>query len=152
MSASPPPLITQTVRQKYLMCTLRIYTPSVEADALIDLCPLKPSSVFRKGELRLRSKPERGVHLTSGICVTVSDAEWTDLSAQVNDAIRFISEHESWLKRAAALQGLSHFVIDFPSDLRIGENDIVVQTDAFPSELLRLAGNLGIGIELTTYG
>ena len=133
------------------MCTLRIYTPDIDADALTELCPLKPSSVHRKGDPRRPSNPKRGFHTASGICVPVSDAEWDDLPGQVVDAIQFLTKHESWLKQAADLPGLSWFVLDFPSNLRIGDNDIVAQTDVFPSDLLRLAGNLGLGIELTTY-
>ncbi|MFT5292608.1 MAG: hypothetical protein ACI82F_004699 [Planctomycetota bacterium] len=133
------------------MCTLRIYTPDIDADALTELCPLKPSSVFRKGEPRNRSNAKRGIHTASGICVPVSDAEWTDLPGQVVDAIQFLTQHESWLKQAGGLSGLSWFVLDFPIKLRIGENEIVAQTDSFPPEFLRLAGNLGLGLELTTY-
>ncbi|GJM22832.1 MAG: hypothetical protein DHS20C15_27470 [Planctomycetota bacterium] len=71
---------------------------------------------------------------------------------QVEDALRFLGEHESALKRVARLPGLDWFVLDFPSELRIGTDDVVVQTDAFPAPLLRAAGEIGLGIELTTYG
>jgi len=41
--------------------------------------------------------------------------------------------------------------LDFPSELRIGKKDVVCQFDYFPPALLKAAGSLGIGVELSTY-
>ncbi len=39
----------------------------------------------------------------------------------------------------------------FAIELRIGRDNVVAQCDYFPPDLVRAAGILGIGIELSTY-
>jgi hypothetical protein len=131
---------------------LRIIGEDLDVEALLQMKLFEPSSIFRRGEPRRRSQPDGERQTNSGICVTVSEAEWSDLPRQVEDAMQFLAKHETALRRAARLPGLSWFVLDFPSELRIGSDDVVVQTDCFPAPLLRAAGELGLGMELTTYG
>jgi hypothetical protein len=49
------------------------------------------------------------------------------------------------------LEAVEDVRLDFPSCLRIGTNDVVAQFDYFPPALLKAAGNLGIGLELSIY-
>lgn len=134
------------------MCTLRIFGESLDLDALLAMNLFEPSSVRRRGEPRSKTKPDGERHTQSGICVAVSDAEWSELAKQIEDATRFLEANKAALIEASRLPGLDWFVLDFPSELRIGTDDIVAQSDTFPAPLVRAAGEVGLGLELTTYG
>ena len=77
--------------------------------------------------------------------------EWDDLPGQIADAMRFLAEHKTDLELLRAFPGVEGIELDFPIHLRIGTNDIVVQTDRFPSDLLLAAGTLGIDLALTIW-
>jgi hypothetical protein len=47
--------------------------------------------------------------------------------------------------------GVDHVEIDFPIRLRVGTNDVVVLTDPFPSDLVLVAGQLGIPLRFTIW-
>ena len=55
------------------------------------------------------------------------------------------------LRRLRAFPGVDHVEIDFPIRLRIGTNDVVVLTDPFPSDLVLVAGQLGIPLRFTIW-
>jgi hypothetical protein len=81
----------------------------------------------------------------------VSTKDWADLEGQIDDAKAFLRTFDAELRRLAAFPGFEGMEIDFPSNLRIGINNIVVQTDRFPADLLVLAGELGVDLALTIY-
>ena len=41
--------------------------------------------------------------------------------------------------------------LDFPTNLRMGKNNVFAQCAYFPPEFIKAAGLLGIGVELTIY-
>lgn len=49
------------------------------------------------------------------------------------------------------MPGIEDFVLDFPIELRADGVTIAVQTDLFPSSLVRLAATLGLGLALSIY-
>jgi hypothetical protein len=77
----------------------------------------------------------------------VSDASDEDLPSQVADAIRFLTVHHGEVSRLMASSGLEGAVLDFG----VGRRDVVVQCDTLPAPLVRLAGGLGLAIELSQY-
>lgn len=87
----------------------------------------------------------------SGFSVAVSDAAWSYLGAQVADARRFLERHAGELRILSEANTVEDMRLDFPIELRVGRDDVVAQFDYLPPELLEAAGNLGIGIELSTY-
>jgi len=133
------------------MCVLRASGPDFDPDAFLESSILSPTKVWYRGEPRLpRTRPDGPVVETSGLNVAVSDAEWSDLPAQVEDAERFLAFQRVELERLAATPGVSDLVLDFPIELRIG-GSIVAQFDRFPASLVRLAGELGLALELSLY-
>lgn len=76
----------------------------------------------------------------------VSDIDG-DLSRQAGDAIFFLRRHQTEFGRLAKFPGLTDRRLDFGYDRR----DVIIQCDYLPPELLTLAGELGIGIELSLY-
>lgn len=83
--------------------------------------------------------------------VDVSDGEWDNLAAQVVDARAFLARFGGELRRLRAYPGVEGVELDFPLELRIGSDDVVVQSDTFPPELLVAAGALGIAISFSIY-
>jgi hypothetical protein len=133
------------------MCVLRVTGKNFDAEAFLRNSSLKPYKVFRSGDPRTMSSAEGSVHMESGFNVNVSDAAWTDLSQQISDACTFLGQYTHELQLLTSLGTVEDIRLDFPSYLRIGTNEVVAQFDYFPPELLKSAGNLGIGIELSTY-
>ena len=132
------------------MCVLRVTGMSFDAEAFLRTSALTPYKVFKVGEPRVQSNPHR-IHQTSGFRVDVSDAPWTDLPAQVSAACRFLEQHANELRALSDLETVEDMRLDFPIELRVDRNGVAIQCDYLPPELLKAAGGLGIGIELSTY-
>jgi hypothetical protein len=133
------------------MCVLRVTGAKFDAENYLRRSALRPYSVFKVGEPRVASRPNGPAHSTSGFRVAVSEAEWSDLPRQISDARAFLERHSGELRELAMLEGIEDMRLDFPIELRIGRSNVVAQFDYFPPELLKLAGDLGVGIELSTY-
>ncbi len=82
----------------------------------------------------------------SGMRLNISDADG-ELAEEISDAFRFLAAHKCELERLRNFSGVSDVRLDFGYYRRA----VVAQFDYFPPELLALAGNLGIGIELSLY-
>lgn len=95
-----------------------------------------------------RGKPYR----YAGFQTWVSWNKFGDMSGQVAAAIRFLRRYRDELKRLRSDFEIRDITLDFGYDLRIGHNNVAVQWDFLPPALISLAGELGIGIELTLYG
>jgi hypothetical protein len=126
---------------------LRIGGRELDLDGLLSRCKLPPTSVFRKGEPVVKLQPEGRVHEESGANFTVSDGGFDEFEQQKEDAMQFLTEHQSSLEQMMAYQGVDRANLDFGIRWR----DVLVQGDYFPPELLKLAGEIGLGIELSQY-
>ena len=134
------------------MCTLRAYGTEFDVDTFLASSPLAPSTVFKKGEPRRPNTASEGPkHNKSGVCIGVSDAEWSDLAAQVSDAEQFLISNRIAIEALAAMPGIEDFLLDFPIELRADGIKIATQTDIFSPALVRIAGTFGLGLALTIY-
>lgn len=134
------------------MCVLRVRGKDFDVGAFLMNSSIHPCKVYRRGEPRLAaSQPEGPKHEHSGFNADVSTREWDDLSGQIGDAKEFLARHRTDIERLRALPGVSDLEIDFPIRLRIGTNDIVVQSNSFPADLLLAAGSLGIAVTFTIW-
>ena len=133
------------------MCVLRVTGAKFDPAEFLRTSALRPSNVFKAGDPRIVSRPTGPVWPTSGFTVAVSDAAWSDLATQVSDACGFLERHAAELHTLSRLGDVEDMRLDFAIELRIGQNDAVAQFDYFPPHLVRAAGNLDIGIELSTY-
>lgn len=104
---------------------------------------LAPDRVWRKGE----PKTEHRINKTSGFQMVASEAEMDDVSQQVADAIKFLCLHHDELAKLQNFDGAEKCFLDFG----IEDRSDVLQCDYFSPELLRLAGNSEVGIEITHY-
>jgi hypothetical protein len=132
------------------VCVLRAYGTDFDPDDFLRSTELLPSLVFRRGEPQVPELEGGPPHEISGIHVTVSEAEWSSLVGQVRDAEHYLTTHKSELCRLATFPGLERISLDFPLDLRISQHTWM-QTDTFPASLAKLAGEIGLDLELSLY-
>ena len=116
-----------------MSCILRIAVDERQLE-WIEQGPLKPYRIDRKGE--------------TVIHIDVSKADFEDLPGQVRDAITFLETNAEALRDLIDRAVSSEPVLDFG----VAERDVAVQVDRLPAKLLKLAGDLGMGIELSRYG
>jgi hypothetical protein len=132
------------------MCVLRAYGTEFEPDLFLAGTKLPSAFVFRRGEPRVPELPEGPKNEMSGIHFAVSEAPWTSLVGQVEDAERYLSTHKSALEKLRSFAGVERLCLDFPLDLRISDRTWM-QSDTFPASLARLSGELGIDLEFSIY-
>ncbi len=123
-------------------CVLHISGEHFDVDAFLSQSSLQPYRVHHRGEPSRR----REVFSDSGLSLDISEADG-QLSEEVSDAVRFLAEHESELRRLQSFPGVTDLRLDFGYYAR----DVAAQFDYLPPELLARAGSLGIGIELSLY-
>ena len=127
---------------------LRAYGDDFDVDAFLTGCTLPICAVKRRGDPVLPvSRPYGRGHEQSGIHVTVSDAGFDDFPRQAAEAIEFLQREFGQIRRLCAWPGVECVTLDFGVERR----DVAVQCDLLPPELVRIAGALGLAIELSQY-
>ena len=122
---------------------LRISGADLDIDSLLAATSLVPEISYRKGETRRNGT----IHERSGAAFLVSAADFDDFEAQKNGALIILTERHDAIRTLMQFPGVDGGCLDFG----ILRRDTVVQCDFFPPELLKLAGELGLGIELSQY-
>ena len=125
-----------------MSCMLRVGSAVLDIDKLLKI-NLKPDSSYRKGEYRTK----KSTHLSSGARYLVSNADFDNFEEQKRDAISFLRNNANSIREIISISGIDNAELNFGIDRR----DVPVQSDFFPAELLRLTGELGIGIMLSQY-
>ena len=131
-----------------MAAVLRASGEDFDPEGFVATSPFQPSHVYRKGEPMFpASQPEGRRNDRSGLNLVVSEADFDEFPRQVREAAAFLHDHRSELARLRDFRGVDDLTLDFG----IARRDVVVQNDYFPPELLRIAGELGMGIELSQY-
>jgi hypothetical protein len=76
-----------------------------------------------------------------------SEADFSQLQVQIGDAVHFLEQNHAELARLVAFPGVERVSVDFGIEERV----VAAQSECFPPNLLRIAGNLGIWVEFTLY-
>lgn len=126
---------------------LRISGEELDVDLLVTTTSLIPEAIHRKGEPRHSNRPDGQKTKTSGASFVVSDADFDQFKIQKEEAIAFLAANRQELQRLMSLPGIEGGCLDFG----IYQRDVPVQCDHFPVELVAMAGELGLGIELSQY-
>ena len=128
-------------------CILRADGTTFQVDRFLEGSRLVPCAVFRKGEPRTHTGAGKDrKHKTSGMNVVVAESD--TLTMQIRCAVVFLKRYKRELIRLRKYRGIEGVCLDF--GIPCG-NDRVAYFDSLSPELLRLAGRLDIGIELSRY-
>ena len=133
------------------MCVLRVSGLELDPYEFLASSSLEPAAVFVRGRPRLASRPDGPMHEESGINWDVSDASWDQLPSQVEDAIAFLKLNRAEIERLVTHRGVTAVGLDFAVSRAVGGSAPRSQSVSFPAELLRLAGELGLDVSVSTY-
>ena len=134
------------------MCVLRVHGKQFDPRMLLERSGLPAYDSWREGEPRQIDAKRRGpTHDSSGFKVDVSRKDWTDLPGQIEDALRFLEHFRDELRAIVATAGVECVELDFPFAVRASEQSPLLQSVFLPPNLLALAGELGVGIEVSVY-
>jgi hypothetical protein len=129
-------------------CVLRASGKKLDIDKYLMRCPFSRFNIYRKGQPRFTNKPKGKKNRTTGINISIIDGLFDNLSRQISFTIRFLEKYKNEIRRLVRFEGL-----DGPPVLDFGINNrnFPAQFDRFPSELVSMAGKLGLAIELSRY-
>jgi hypothetical protein len=128
-----------------MSCVLRIGGGQLDADALARSTALPVYRVDRKGAPR--QPRSRGAFEGSTVHLDVSEAGFSDLPGQIEDAIVLLAANADALSAAVQFPGVERATLDFAVEAK----DVAIDSKYLPPDLMKRAGALGIGIELSIY-
>ena len=134
-----------------MSCILTIGGRNFDVDNFVETTKLRPYRKSYKGQPKFKTKPEGEKLICSTISIQTSKAEFDNLKKQIADTIRYLKRNKDKLSHIGSTKGIEFAVLDFGIDLRIDRKNVLTQSDTFPCELLRLAGDLDLDIELSIY-
>ncbi|HEY5884078.1 MAG TPA: hypothetical protein VIT88_05290 [Pyrinomonadaceae bacterium] len=123
-------------------CVLRAWGDNFQPETFLDGSSLQPCNVFHKGTRKSASRTWN----TSGITVVVSEAD--GFARQVTEAIEFLKSNGMELQQLQGSVGLGGLSLDFGVDRKNG----VLQSHRFPAELVSLAAEYSMALEVSIYG
>ncbi len=130
-----------------MSCILRASGSNFDVDEFLKVSSLDALTAFRRGAVQFLASSVTRKSDYSGMDVSVSTREVSDLSGQVDDAVGFLKENDHELRRLRDFPGLERMDLDFP----VEDRDVVFQRDGFPHQLLSLLGGLHIGLIVSRY-
>lgn len=131
-------------------CILHVAGPEFSPESFLANSQFRPYKIFHRGEPlaktgRLASK----VFESSGFRCDVSEI-YGDLTGQVKDAIRFLSQHSADFERLASDDAVTDCRLDFGYVCRLND-EICRQGEYLPVEFLALTGKLKVAVALSLY-
>ena len=134
-----------------MSCILTISGRNFDIDAFTITSNIRPFRKSYKVQPMFKSKPDSEKLTQSSISIKASKADFDNLKKQIADTIRFLRRNKDKLAHIASTKEIDNAILDFGIYLRIDRKKVLTQSDTFPSELLKLAGNLNLDIELSIY-
>jgi hypothetical protein len=129
-----------------MACILRISGETLAIDELLVSVPLKPCSIYRKGQ-PTSTRPNARNAMTSGMNIVVSEADFDAFKTQLAESEAFLQSNYDSLQKLVNWPGVEEMRLDFGIEMR----NVYSQCDYFPASLVKLAGSLGLGLELSQY-
>jgi hypothetical protein len=126
---------------------LRAAGSDFDVDAFLAGCTLPVLQEYRRGEPLDPAHPSGRLNRLSGVSVEVSEAGFDQFAEQVAEAVAFLGAEGEQVRRLVGWPGVEGVTLDFGLAWR----DVVAQTYHFPADLVRLAGALGLALELSHY-
>jgi hypothetical protein len=134
-----------------MSCILTIRGKNLDVNAFVDKSKLKPYRKSYKGQPKLKLKPNSEKLSHSSLSIETSKADFDNLKKQIADTIAYLKRNKHKLTHIASTKEIQYAILDFGIDLRIDRKKVYIQSDTFPSTLLKLAGDLGLDITLSLY-
>ncbi len=134
-----------------MSCVLRIEGIDFKVDDFLKSTSIKAYRVWHAGEPMTPTRKNKANYTESGCSIDISKADFDQFEIQKSDAIFFLTENFEKLQRLTEFGLLitESPRLDFGIFTRMFE--VGAQFDRFEPELLRLAGNLNLTIELSQY-
>jgi len=108
----------------------------------------EPDSFWKKGERRF---PNSTVNIklngSSGIRFVVSEADFSELPRQIEDAIAFFTQHKADIAKLTAFPGVERAVVDFGAEI----HPPGWSSFTFPPQLISLAGTVSVSLCISVY-
>lgn len=130
------------------MCVLKASSSTRSFKKFAEATPIPVYSSMEKGQIKNQDSATAWSEYR--ISFDVSDRDWDDFPGQVEDALRFLNQWESELQRFISDFEPDEILLDFPLYSRLGE-EIANQNDYLPSDLIKVAGRIGVGIGMSIY-
>jgi hypothetical protein len=125
----------------------RIAGEHINIDEFLNDIDIEPSNIWKKGEKKYKSIRPEELYKWSGVSFCASDADMNEFDVQVEDCIEFLTEFKAEISQLLESDDVEEATIDFGIELM----DVAIHSDYLPPKLIKLAGKLGIGIELSHY-
>ena len=131
-----------------MSCILRVWGRNFDVDSfLLNNTELEPINIWYKGQPKFKNKPNGSVKETSGLNIELSDANFSELDKQINEAILFCKTHQNVLNELVSYHGVEGAVADFGAEIYPpGWHSF-----SFVPEILLLMGSIGISLGLSVY-
>jgi hypothetical protein len=131
-----------------MSAVLRATGKEFDVDAFLVGSSLEPCAVYHRGEVRFpQPRPAVEPRERSGLHVVASVTEFVDFPQQVAEATSFLQAHAEEIRRLASFPGVEGVELDFGIERR----NVAVQNDRLPADLIRVAGSLGLSINMSQY-
>lgn len=125
---------------------LRASGVNFDVDAFLAKSKFKPYRIYHKGDPRSKRPGKTERSKESGLCLDAADADFDDLPGQIRQTMAFLKRNQKELKKLTTFPGVEAAI-----DFGFTKRDVIIQFDRFPAELIRLAGALGLAIEISLY-
>ncbi|MRR56813.1 MAG: hypothetical protein EG824_01155 [Deltaproteobacteria bacterium] len=130
-----------------MSCILRAGGDEFNVDSFIAKTSLEIDSLWRKGEKRFPKSATSRINQSSGVRVVASEADFSQLSEQIEEASSFLCQNLEQVKFLASFCGIESAVLDFGAEIYPPG----WASFTFPAPLLTLAGEAGVSLCLSVY-
>lgn len=130
-----------------MACILRASGDNFDVDAFVAKASIQIDSLWRKGEKRFPANKHSNLNQSSGVRLVASEADFSQLTSQIEDAIFFLHQNLAQIKFLASFPGVEGAVLDFGVEIYPpGWSSFTL-----PPELLALAGEARVSVCLSVY-
>ena len=130
-----------------MSCILRASGSNFDVDCFLSQNLFKIDSLWRKGDKKFPQLASSKINQTSGIRILVSDADFSQLKTQIEDATVFLSKNLESIKNLVCYSGIEHVVLDFGAEI----SPPGWASFTFPVKILTLAGEAGLPLCMSVY-
>lgn len=130
-------------------CNLTITGKDFDISSFLSTNRLRTVKKRIKGEPRSPLRPNGEKFPYSFLTIETSKADFNDLNVQVKDTVRYLKRHRDQLLHVKKTKGIDQISLDFGIEFSNGQFS---QHIFMPVELVILAAELGISIQVSIYG